>query len=332
MPDGSSAELQYKVLKEGTGEMPKTTDTVSVNYRGTFIDGKEFDSSAKHGGQPAKFPVTGVVRGWTEALQMMKVGSKWELYLPSSLAYGDRGNPRGTPPIDPGATLIFEMELVGTETPPPPPTPQPLTSDIIKVPSAEELEERRQDRSHQTRRSRTPGGPGPDERGQKRQELTRAVAAAGRDPRALFQPRAAQLDERFAFKHAFGEREDNPFFPVEMPAGISHRVQQQPLGLLEPRGLLNEAQGAIHLEMLLDKGVALANLLEAMLKRPQEQGVLNIRVRFEHGFDHRRQGFDFAQRLQFWSHGFEMIEHVLKHQVFREQGFRYFHRAMVANL
>jgi hypothetical protein len=116
--------------------MPKSTDVVSVNYRGTFINGKEFDSSAKHGGQPAKFPVTRVVRGWTEALQMMKVGSKWELYVPSSLAYGERGNPN----IEPGSTLIFEMELVGIEAPPPPaPAPQPLTSDIIKVPSADEL-------------------------------------------------------------------------------------------------------------------------------------------------------------------------------------------------
>jgi FKBP-type peptidyl-prolyl cis-trans isomerase len=135
MPDGTTAEFQYKVLTDGTGATPKPTDTVTVNYRGTFIDGKEFDSSAKHGGQPSKFGVTQVVKGWTEALQMMKVGSKWNVYLPSSLAYGDNGR-QGIPA---GATLIFEMELVGTEAPAPPPTPQPLTSDIIKVPSAEEL-------------------------------------------------------------------------------------------------------------------------------------------------------------------------------------------------
>lgn len=137
LPDGSTAEMQYKVITEGTGETPKSNDVVQVNYRGTLVNGKEFDSSAKHGGQPAKFPVTRVVRGWTEALEMMKVGSKWELYLPAALAYGDRGFP---PDISPGATLIFEMELVGIEPPAPPPAPaQPLTSDIIRVPSAEEL-------------------------------------------------------------------------------------------------------------------------------------------------------------------------------------------------
>jgi FKBP-type peptidyl-prolyl cis-trans isomerase len=137
LADGSTAEMQYKVITEGTGEIPKSNDVVSVNYKGTLPNGKEFDSSAKHGGQPSKFPVTRVVRGWTEALEMMKVGSKWELYLPATLAYGDRGYP---PDIAPGATLIFEMELMGIEPPAPPPAPaQPLTSDIIRVPSAEEL-------------------------------------------------------------------------------------------------------------------------------------------------------------------------------------------------
>jgi FKBP-type peptidyl-prolyl cis-trans isomerase FklB len=135
LPDGTSAELQYKVITEGSGSMPKSNDTVTVNYRGTLINGKEFDSSAKRG-QPGKFQVNRVVRGWTEALQMMKPGSKWELYIPSTLAYGDTGNPS----IEPGSTLIFEMELVGADAPPPPPPPaQPLTSDIIRVPSAEEL-------------------------------------------------------------------------------------------------------------------------------------------------------------------------------------------------
>jgi FKBP-type peptidyl-prolyl cis-trans isomerases 1 len=137
LADGSTLEMQYKVITEGTGEIPKSNDVVQVNYRGTLTSGKEFDSSAKHGGQPSKFPVTRVVRGWTEALEMMKVGSKWELYLPAALAYGDRGFP---PDIAPGAALIFEMELVGIEPPAPPPAPaQPLTSDIIRVPSAEEL-------------------------------------------------------------------------------------------------------------------------------------------------------------------------------------------------
>jgi FKBP-type peptidyl-prolyl cis-trans isomerase FklB len=138
LPDGTKAEMQYRVITEGTGAIPKSNDTVTVNYRGTLINGKEFDSSAKRG-QPAKFQVNRVVRGWTEALQMMKAGSKWELYIPSALAYGDAGNPS----IEPGSTLIFEVELLGAEAPAPPapaPAPaQPLTSDIIRVPSAEEL-------------------------------------------------------------------------------------------------------------------------------------------------------------------------------------------------
>ncbi len=135
LPDGKSAEMQYKVITEGTGEIPKSNDTVSVNYRGTLLNGKEFDSSYKRG-QPAKFMVTRVIKGWTAALEAMKVGSKWELYIPSSLAYGDMGNPN----IEPGATLHFEVELLAIEPPPAPaPAAQPLTSDIIKVPSAEEL-------------------------------------------------------------------------------------------------------------------------------------------------------------------------------------------------
>jgi FKBP-type peptidyl-prolyl cis-trans isomerase len=135
LPDGTMAELQYKVITEGNGEIPKSNDTVSVNYKGTLINGKEFDSSYKRG-QPTKFMVNRVVKGWTAALEMMKVGSKWEIYLPSSLGYGDMGNAS----IAPGATLIFEVELVSIEPPPAPAAPaQPLTSDIIKVPSAEEL-------------------------------------------------------------------------------------------------------------------------------------------------------------------------------------------------
>jgi FKBP-type peptidyl-prolyl cis-trans isomerase FklB len=139
LPDGTTAEMQYKVITEGTGEIPKSNDVVQVNYRGTLTSGKEFDSSAKHNppGQPSKMGLNRVVRGWTESIEMMKVGSKWELYLPATLAYGDRGYP---PDIAPGAALVFEMELVGIEPPAPPPAPaQPLTSDIIRVPSAEEL-------------------------------------------------------------------------------------------------------------------------------------------------------------------------------------------------
>ena len=100
--------LQYKVLEAGEGPKPSATDTVSVNYRGTLIDGTEFDSSYKRG-QPVSFPVNGVISGWTEALQLMSEGAKWELYIPSDLAYG----PGGTGgPIGPNATLIFEVELL----------------------------------------------------------------------------------------------------------------------------------------------------------------------------------------------------------------------------
>ena len=86
----TASGLQYKVITPGKGPMPKDTDTVSVNYRGTLIDGTEFDSSYKRG-EAVSFPVNGVIKGWTEALQMMKVGSKWQLFIPSNLAYGDRG-------------------------------------------------------------------------------------------------------------------------------------------------------------------------------------------------------------------------------------------------
>jgi len=135
LSNGKTAELQYKILKEGTGPTPKTNDMVTVNYRGTLINGTEFDSSIKRG-TPAHFSVTGVIKGWTEALLMMPVGSKWELYLPSSLAYEDRGSGQM---IEPGATLIFEVELISAEPQAPPQPAQPLTSDIIKVPSAEGL-------------------------------------------------------------------------------------------------------------------------------------------------------------------------------------------------
>jgi FKBP-type peptidyl-prolyl cis-trans isomerase FklB len=100
--------LQYKILKEGTGPKPTANDKVTVNYRGTLIDGKEFDSSYKRG-QPITFPVTGVIKGWTEALQLMPVGSKWELFIPANLAYGERG---AGGDIGPNETLIFEVELL----------------------------------------------------------------------------------------------------------------------------------------------------------------------------------------------------------------------------
>jgi FKBP-type peptidyl-prolyl cis-trans isomerase FklB len=129
-PDG----LQYKVLTTGTGATPTADATVTVNYRGTFLDGTEFDSSAK-AGHPIQLQANHVIPGWTEALTNMMVGSKWQLFVPSELAYGERGN-RSIPP---NSALIFEVELVDTKTSPPPLPAAPLTSDIIKVPSAEEM-------------------------------------------------------------------------------------------------------------------------------------------------------------------------------------------------
>lgn len=99
--------LQYEVIKEGTGEMPKETDQVTVHYHGTLISGEVFDSSVERG-EPATFPVNGVIKGWVEALQLMKTGSKWKLYIPADLAYGDRS---AGPKIGPGSALIFEVEL-----------------------------------------------------------------------------------------------------------------------------------------------------------------------------------------------------------------------------
>lgn len=101
--------LQYLVVKEGNGEMPKATSTVTVHYTGTLLDGTVFDSSVQRG-QPATFPVNGVIGGWTEALQMMKVGSSWKLFIPYHLAYGDQGAGGA---IGPYSTLIFDVELLG---------------------------------------------------------------------------------------------------------------------------------------------------------------------------------------------------------------------------
>jgi FKBP-type peptidyl-prolyl cis-trans isomerase FklB len=100
--------LEYKILKEGTGASPQATDNVTVHYRGTLIDGTEFDSSHKRN-QPAIFRVNGVIRGWTEALQMMKPGAKWQLFIPAKLAYGERGTGSAIPP---NSALIFEVELL----------------------------------------------------------------------------------------------------------------------------------------------------------------------------------------------------------------------------
>jgi FKBP-type peptidyl-prolyl cis-trans isomerase FklB len=112
----TASGLQYKVLKAGDGKIPAATDTVSVHYHGTLIDGTVFDSSVKRG-QPAIFRMGGVIKGWTEALQLMPVGSKWQVFIPPALAYGERG---AGPVIGPHAVLIFEVELLAIQPPPEP--------------------------------------------------------------------------------------------------------------------------------------------------------------------------------------------------------------------
>jgi FKBP-type peptidyl-prolyl cis-trans isomerase FklB len=109
----TASGLQYKMIKEGTGLQPKETDMVTVNYRGTLINGTEFDSSYKRG-QPATFPLNGVIKGWTEGLQLMKVGSKYQFFIPPNLAYGERAV---SPELSPNSTLIFEVELLGAKPP-----------------------------------------------------------------------------------------------------------------------------------------------------------------------------------------------------------------------
>jgi len=121
LPDG----LQYKVITEGAGLSPTADDTATVSYEGSLIDGTKFDSSDK-----AQFRVGGVIPGWSEALTHMSVGSKWQLFIPSDLAYGPYGRP---PRIEPNSVLVFTVELLAIDH------PKPVTSDIIKVPSAEEM-------------------------------------------------------------------------------------------------------------------------------------------------------------------------------------------------
>lgn len=127
--------LQYKILKQGDGPKPTAADQVTCNYKGTLLNGKEFDSSYKRG-EPATFGVGQVIKGWTEALQLMPVGSKWELYIPADLAYGSK---QAGPDITPGSTLVFEVELLSIKpkvdpaaapaaTPPPAATSQPATT------------------------------------------------------------------------------------------------------------------------------------------------------------------------------------------------------------
>jgi FKBP-type peptidyl-prolyl cis-trans isomerase len=110
LPDGRTSELQYKIITEGKGKVPTSNDTVVTHYRGTLTDGTEFDSSYKKG-EPTKFPVTGVIKGWTEALLRMPVGSKWQLFIPATLAYGEMARPN----IPANSTLLFDIELMGIE-------------------------------------------------------------------------------------------------------------------------------------------------------------------------------------------------------------------------
>jgi FKBP-type peptidyl-prolyl cis-trans isomerase FklB len=116
----TASGLEYKVLKEGNGAQPKATDMVTVNYRGTLINGTEFDSSYKRG-ETATFPLNGVIKGWIEGLQLMKVGSKYQLFIPADLAYGEAGRPG----IPPNSTLIFEVDLLGVKPPPSSASPSP---------------------------------------------------------------------------------------------------------------------------------------------------------------------------------------------------------------
>jgi FKBP-type peptidyl-prolyl cis-trans isomerase len=131
----TASGLQYKVLKAAEGAKAKGDDVVEVHYRGTLVDGTEFDSSYTRG-QPASFGLSRVIKGWTEGLQLMTVGSKYQFVIPSDLAYGQNGSP---PKIPPHSTLIFEVDLLNVKPQVAPPLPSSVTSDIIKVPSADEL-------------------------------------------------------------------------------------------------------------------------------------------------------------------------------------------------
>ena len=126
----TASGLQYQVLQEGTGPMPTDADKVSVNYKGTLLDGTEFDSSYKRG-KPASFGVKGVIPGWTEALKLMKVGAKYKLFIPSNLAYGERGAGKD---IGPNSVLIFEVELISIEPQEAKPAPAPAQAKPAEAP------------------------------------------------------------------------------------------------------------------------------------------------------------------------------------------------------
>jgi len=119
----TASGLEYQELKAGSGDSPKMGDTVTVTYRGTLLNGTEFDSTAKHGGEPASFEVGHVIPGWNEALQLMKPGAKWKLYIPPKLAY----DLRSPPSIPPGSMLIFDVELISFKAPPPPAAAPPTS-------------------------------------------------------------------------------------------------------------------------------------------------------------------------------------------------------------
>ena len=126
----TASGLQYKVIKEGNGPQPKASDTVTVDYKGTLINGTEFDSSYKRG-EPATFPLNGVIKGWTEGLQLMKTGGKTQFFIPADLAYGQR---QMGPDIPPNSTLIFEVELKSVQPPAAGSSPAAGTSPTPKPP------------------------------------------------------------------------------------------------------------------------------------------------------------------------------------------------------
>ena len=130
----TASGLQYQELKAGSGAAPKASDSVVVNYRGTLLDGTEFDASSKHGGQPATFEVDRVIPGWTEALQLMKPGAKWKLYIPPRLAYDLRPP---SPSIPPGSLLVFDVELLSVKpAPPPSAVPAPPANAAPAIPQS----------------------------------------------------------------------------------------------------------------------------------------------------------------------------------------------------
>lgn len=131
--------LQYKVLEEGKGAKPKSTDTVTVNYEGTLVDDKVFDSSYKRG-QPVSFPVNGVIKGWTEALQLMPEGSTWMIYIPANLAYGTQPP---SPLIGPNSTLIFKVNLISIAKPAPTKTADASNTKTLKSKSSDSEKEKK---------------------------------------------------------------------------------------------------------------------------------------------------------------------------------------------